>query len=105
MIENCLPTRGHSSSLSIGKQKAVLFCQNEARGDCIHPNLSAIFLCHVNRQPLGEICYCGLRRAICRNTGQRTQRIPRCHIDNTALSSLGHTPSKHLTTLKRSDEI
>src|SRR5436305_1895753 len=105
MIENCLPTRGHSSALSIGKQKAVLFCQNEARSDCIHPNLSAIFLCHVNGQPLGEICYCGLRRAICRYTGQRTQRIHGCHIDNTTLAALNHNSSEHLATLKRSCEI
>src|SRR5437588_7223457 len=105
MIKNCLPTRGQGSALSIGKQTAVLFCQNEARSDSIHSNLSAIFLCHVNGQPLGEICHRGLRRAICWYTGQRTQRIHGCHIDNAALAALNHSSSEHLATLKRSCEI
>src|SRR6266699_1552535 len=105
MSDNALPALCHCSTLCVSKQKAILLCQNEARGDSIHSNLRAIFLCHVNRQPLSEICHCCLRCTICRYTGQRTQRIHGCHIDNTALSSLGHPTPEHLATQERPHKI
>src|SRR5260370_36875596 len=105
MSDNALPALCQCSTLCVSKQKAILLCQNEARSDSIHSNLRAILPCHVNRQPLGEICHCCLRCTICWYTGQRTQRIHGCHIDNTALTPSGHPAAKHLATLKRPCQV
>src|SRR5256714_11298711 len=105
MSDNALPALCQFTTLCVSKQKAILLCQNEARSDCIHPNLRAIFPRHVNRQPLSEVCHCCFRCTICRYTGQRTQCIHGCHIDNTALPSFGHPTPEHLTTEERPHKI
>src|SRR5437667_2743469 len=105
MSDNALPPLRQSTTLCVSKQKAILLRQEKSRGNGVHSNLRAIFLCHVNRQPLGEICHCRLRCTICRYTSQRTQRIHGCHIDNAALSSLGHPTSEYLATQKRPHKI
>src|SRR5450759_4807595 len=105
MIQNCLPSRGHSTCFSIGKQEAVLFCHEKTRGNSIHPYLNAILLCHMHCQPLRKVSNSSFCRAIGGYTGQRTKRIHRGNIHDTAMSLLYHAAPEDLATLESPCEI
>ena len=90
---------------SLSEQEAILLCQEKARGNCVHPYLKTVFLCHVNCQPLREIDNGGFGRTIEGYASQRTLRIHRGDIHYTAMSTLGHFAPKDLATLEGSGKI
>jgi hypothetical protein len=92
-------------SVRINEQVAILFRQKEARGDRIDPDAWTVFLRHMHCQPLGEVGYCCLGRAIGWYAGQRPKRIHGGHIHDTALAACSHAASKHLAALERASKI
>src|SRR5207302_9215664 len=79
--------------------------QEEARGHGVDPDARTVLLRHVHCQPLGEVGYRCLGRAIGGYTSQGAQGIHGGYVDDTALASRGHAASEHLTTLERAGKI
>src|SRR6266566_5704358 len=104
MAHNRLPAWGQIP-VCIDEQIAILFGQKEAWSDSIDPDVWAVLLRHVHCQPLGEVGYCRLGRAVGRYARQRTQGVHRGHINDTALATCSHAASKHLATLERASKI
>src|SRR5437868_357288 len=105
MIDNCLPTWSQISALGIDHQIAILLCQKETWSDCIHPDVPTVFLGHMHCQPLGEVDYGCLGRAVGWYTGQGSQTTHGGDVDDAALPAIRHAASKDLATLESSGKI
>src|SRR2546430_1886190 len=99
MSDNALPALCQFTTLCVSKQKAILLCQNEARSDCIHPNLRAIFPRHVNRQPLSEVCHCCLNcfNNLCR---RRSMQAKNGHAHSRLRQGKSHYTAKYATSTR-----
>src|SRR5437016_4462924 len=73
MAHNRLPSWSQLP-VCIDEQVAILFRQEEAGGQGIYADAWTVLLRHVHRQPLGEIGYRCLGRAIGGYAGQGAQR-------------------------------
>ena len=105
MIDNCLPTRGDGSALGIDHQIAILFGQKEAGGHSIDPDTWTVLLRHMHCQPLREVGYGCLGRAVGWHAGQGSQSAHGGDVDDAALSAVSHAASKNLATLEGSRKI
>ena len=59
----------------------------------------------MDSEPLGKVGDGGFGGTVCRDAGQRAQRIHRDDVDNDALFALGQSAPEDLATLKRPGKI
>ncbi len=105
MVQNCLPPWGHRTCFSFGEQEAILLCQEKTRGNCVHSYLKAIFLCHVDGQPLGEVGDGGFGGTIGGYACKRAQGTHGNDVDDTTLAAFGDTLPEDLATLEGAGKI
>src|SRR5579859_366923 len=105
MRQDGLHTRRWRAAVDIHHQVTILLRQKEAGRKRVHANTRAIFLGHVDRQPLCKVHHCRFGRTIRRDARQRAQSAHRSDVHYAALPALGHCAPKHLTRLEGSSKV
>ncbi len=105
MAQNGLSTGGQAAALSIDHQEAILVSKKEAGGDGVDTDVGAVFLGHVDGEPLGEVGDGGFGGAVGGDAGEGAEGVHGGDVDDAAVAAVGYAAAEDLTGLEGAGEV